>query len=55
VRVVVGVNRLQSEESSEDFRGCHRDNRAGLTDYVLIETFKPGRPDEVREAFLILA
>jgi hypothetical protein len=54
VRVVVDANRLQSEE----LRGSPRmspDNRAVLTDYVLIETFKPGRPHEVQEAFLILA
>jgi hypothetical protein len=54
VRVVIDTNRLQSEELW-GFLRMSPDNQAVLPDYVLMEIFKPGQPDEVRSAFSILA
>jgi hypothetical protein len=54
VKVVIDTNRLQSEELW-GFLRMSPDNQAVLPDYVLMEIFKPGQPDEVRSAFSILA
>lgn len=54
MRVIIDTNRLQSEELCGFLRMSQR-NMAVLSDYVLMEVFKPGRPEEVRSAFSILA
>lgn len=53
MRLVIDTNRLQSEELW-GFLRMSPDNQAVLPDYVLMEIFKPGQPDEVRSAFSIL-
>jgi len=54
MRVVIDTNRLQSEELL-GFLRMSPANLAVLPDYMLMEVFKPGQPDEVRSAFSILA
>lgn len=53
MRVIIDTNRLRSEELWA-FLAMSPDNRAVLTDYVMMEIMKPGRPEGVQGAFSIL-
>jgi len=53
MRVVIDTNRLQSPELS-GFLSMSPRNVAVVTDYVMMEAFKPGRLDGLQAAFSVL-